>query len=123
MKEIVLRVKNQNWGMIGPNDLEEREWTIYSDLTVEYRETYNTYKDEEKYKISNIVIEQAFYEKILKYIEMSKDNNTKIDACDGDAWEFVQLNNNSEIWKRELDYIYGIQSLEEIARILFSLVK
>lgn len=123
MKEIFLKVKNQNWGMIGPNDWEQTEWVIYNDLSVELKETYNSSAQDQKYKLFSCSISQENYEDIIVCLKMVKENDIKSDACDGDAWEFIQYSNGLEIWNRNLDYIYGNEQLEQITKILLGLIK
>ncbi len=45
-----------------------------------------------------------------------------IEACDGEAWKFIQYNDNKIVWQRDLGYIYGITSLEKVSNYLLNLV-
>lgn len=120
MKELKLKIIHQNWGLMGMGDWNNTEWNIYNDLTVEIKIKYNPI-DIEDFN-DTITTERRIsineYNELLKQINISKDNNTIVGGCDGEAWEFIQYNNNCEIWKRELGYIYGIKSLEKIAKLL-----
>lgn len=115
MKELVFKITKHNWGLKGPNEIDNIEWKIYNDYTVECKTsyvlvdkpTYNTYK-----------ITEELFNNISNNIELSKNENIKIEALDGEAWEFIMFSNKNEIYKRELDYIYGIESLENIVNIL-----
>lgn len=122
MKEVCLKIKWENWGRFGPNDLAfEREWTIYSDLTVELKETFNTTNEAERIKKYILIIGKEFFDKIFYLIDLAKQNDVKVEAVDGYACEFIQYKDGLEIWKRDLGYIYDIEPLEEIVKILLSL--
>ncbi|MBS7020388.1 MAG: hypothetical protein KH135_00745 [Firmicutes bacterium] len=56
-------------------------------------------------------------------IEIVKSKDIEIDAYDGSAYEIIQYDNGNEIWKRNMGYIYGIKSLEEISMILNNLIE
>lgn len=115
-KEMELKIRHTNWSMIGPNDWTGTEWKIYNDLTVDIEKTYNRAENKVEKVKAKLKLEQ--YNELLKNIAQAKLEDTKIEAFDGDAWEIVQYNNGSEIWKRELGYIYGVKSLENVAQIL-----
>lgn len=120
MKSIILRITHCNWSLMGPGDWNNTEWIIYDDFTVEVAEKYNEldindFSSSMKYMFK---LTDKQYEMILKNIESAKSDTTIVDGCDGDAWEYIQFENNKEIWKRELGYIYGIKSLENIEKIL-----
>ena len=123
MKDLVLYVKHSNWGMMGPGDWNNTEWKIYRDLTVGIKITYNFSKGEEKIEEYNFNLKSKDYESILQELEFAKENEVKVDGCDGSAWEYVQYEDSKEVWKREIGYIYGIKSLENIAKILEKLEK
>jgi len=119
MKELILKVIHQNWGPIGPRDWNNKEWKIYNDLTVEIKITYRPNESIIlKDKLSKIT-----YNKLLKKVNLAKEDKTLIDAIDGSTWEFIEYNKNKEIWKRDLGYIYGIEPLEKIGEILEKLIK
>lgn len=123
MKELVLKVKHIDWSMMGPGDWNNTEWKIYSDLTVEILVSYNPMKNQENNKIVNSKLERKSYDKIFEKINLVKENDINVDACDGSVWEIIQYENGNAIWKREKGYIYGIKSLEKIATILNNLIK
>ena len=125
MKELKLKIIHQNWSLMGMGDWNNTEWNIYNDLTVKIKVKYNPIEDE---KIDeDIVFEKRIsidnYNEILKQINLSKEDNSFVDGCDGDAWELIQYDDNNEIWKRELGYIYGIKPLEKIAKLLEKMVE
>ena len=60
---------------------------------------------------------------IVKNIELAKSDNREVQACDGEAWEFIQYENGNVVWERKLGYIYGIERLENICDILRNLVR
>lgn len=119
MKKLVLKVINENWGMIGPDDWNKTEWKIYDDLSVTIKIKYNQDKLNKEYK-SILSLEK--YKKILKNINKSKRILVRVDACDGEAWEFIQYNDSKIVWKRMMSYIYGLKHLEDIGKELNSLI-
>ena len=120
MKEIKLKVIHQNWGLMGMGDWNNTEWNIYNDLSVEIKIKYNPL-DIEGFNdtvTAEMKISIYQYNEIVRQLNLSKKEEWFVDGCDGDAWELIQYEDNKEVWKRELGYIYGIESLEKIARIL-----
>ena len=116
MKNIVLKISNSNWGLIGPGSWKEKNWIIYDDMSVDYTILYNL--PENNMKTLNFEFTKDEFDKIIDNIELAKNDNTIVDANDGEAWEFVKYNEGAEIWKRKQGYIYGISPLENIADIL-----
>ena len=119
MKNIIFKLIHQNWGMTCPGMWNNTQWILYDDLCVVKQEDYNE-------KVSNslhqkISITNEEFVEIKKLIEESKQYEIKVEACDGDAWEFIYYDNTKVIWKRELDYIYGIKPLEKLTKIFESL--
>ena len=112
-KNLIIKVIEENWGLKGPFDRESKEWRIYSNFNVEHVIKYRDLKETKEvincYKISDNELKE-----ILSNIELAKLNVIKVDGCDGVAWEFIQYEENKEIWKRNLGYIYGINPLEKI---------
>ena len=39
---LILKVKEHNWGLIGPGDWETRSWKINDDGWYEYKESYRS---------------------------------------------------------------------------------
>lgn len=120
MKEIKLKIIHQNWGLMGMGDWNNTEWNIYNDLTVEIKVKYNPL-DIEGFNdtvITEIKLSIEQYNEIVRQLNLSKKDDSFVDGCDGDAWEFIQYNDNCEVWKRELGYIYGIKPLEKVAKML-----
>ena len=113
---MILDVKNYNWGLMGPNSWKEKEWIIFDDMSVCYNIIYNSpenTKNKLKYELS-----KHNFDTIMNNIELARSNKTTVDACDGEAWEFIKYENGVEIWRRDIGYIYGISTLENIADIL-----
>lgn len=127
MKEVVLKARESSMGLKGPTSWSGATYKIYDDLSVDIIDTYNAFTYDEPYKVEekhyNCLISEENYEKIFENIELAKQDSTQVSACDGVMWEFKFYNNGLEIWKREHGYIYGIQPLEEIVKILNSLPK
>ena len=120
-KDIAIEVRHTNWGMIAPNDWTDQIWKIYTDLTVDIENSYN--RAENKVEKSHAKLKLEQYNEILKNISQAKIEDTKVEAFDGEAWEIIQYEKGQEVWKRNLGYIYGIKSLENIAKILANIFK
>ena len=64
------------------------------------------------------------YDKIVTLTHEDREknwrNDTKVVVLDGVAWEYIEHSNGTEVWKRDLDYIYGIEPLENITNLLNS---
>ncbi len=111
-----LLIRKLNWTKHCSDDYDEIKWTIYDDLKVEIEEIYRL---EEKNKKQCSCLNSQDYETILTNLDIFKSNNVEnIGALDGAAWEFIQYEEDTEIWKREASYIYGIKPLEKITDIL-----
>lgn len=119
MKDISLAVKHINWSMIGPKEWTNIEWTIYTDLSVDIKLSYNAKDQDQETKCK---ITEEMYKRLLDQVTLAKGNKNKVEASDGSAWEIIQYENGQEIWHRSPDYIHGISSFEEIASILNSLL-
>lgn len=117
---LVLDISHVSWSLRCAGMWASTTWKIYKDLTTEI---YDLYGDEEIDKKYVIKLEDHLYKKILNYLEEAKQKDRKVDACDGSAWSIVQYEDGKEIWNRKLGYIYDIQPLEEIEKILIDLIK
>lgn len=117
MKNLVLKIRYFNWGMRKIDSVNNIEWKIYDDCTVKVK----IFSFEEPIK-KDYKIEKKLYDDLIKNIELSKNNNEKIYALDGEAWEFIQFDNGKKIWKRDLGHIYGIETLGNIAANLMKLI-
>ncbi len=81
------------------------------------------------YHTTDFAVERSFllsedHLKKIKALIPNKSISNNCDAADdGDAWEFTVFDCDGKvIFQRELDYIYDIEPLEEIGRILESYV-
>lgn len=117
--DIVIKIRRTNWGEIGLNDWTDEIWKIYDDLTVDIEKTYN--RVEHNIETTSKKITKKDYNMILKSIELSKGNNIKVEAFDGEVWEIIQYAKGQEVWKKELGHIYGVKPLETIAKIVMRL--
>lgn len=122
MKNLVFKVEHSNWGVMGPGDWNNTEWTIYDDLTVDIKVLYKPKLDGiDNSRYYSCKLEKSIYENLVQKIEEAKLITDVVYACDGSAWEYIQYQNGNEIWKRDNGYIYHIKPLEEIAVILYNL--
>ena len=65
-----------------------------------------------------VLLSKHHFDKVFRNLEKAKEINLESDGCDGSAWEFTQYQDNNEIWKYELGYIYGNSALENIEQII-----
>jgi len=127
MKELVLYAKQVNWGLVRAGDWTGTIWRVYDDRSVKIEYSYNpTWKDveEDHWPITKKRIEKYSrtiskpnFQTLLETISLPVDN-TDVDACDGDAWEFIAYQGDEVSWKRSLGYIYGVKIYETIASLL-----
>lgn len=115
-----LKIKHQSWGERCAGMWDSTTWEIYEDLTTEIFDSYGDAEIDKRYTIK---LEKSLFEEIISNIEKSKAEDKKVDACDGSAWSIVQYESGKAIWIRESEYIYGIEPLEKIEKILINLMK
>lgn len=118
-KKLILKIVDNDWGLKTIYTWSTKTWCIYSDLLVDY-EVRN---GEGKTKSYSHNINEEELKQIIKNIDLAKPDNREVQACDGEAWEFVQYENDNIVWERKLGYIYGIEPLETICDMLRNLVK
>ena len=116
MKSVILEMRHANWGMIGQDSWKGSRYTLYDDLSVDRIDDYNSTEDNEKKLSYDITQEQ--YDVIKKNLDLAKTIDTKVEACDGESYEFIEYKDGSVIWKRDLGYIYGIEPLENIVKAI-----
>lgn len=120
-----LDISRHNWGEMGPGSWNNTKWEIFDDLSViktdEYLDDENPRQNPNKKETSNYTIKQEGYDALMGNIALAKTINKDIDACDGEAWTFVEYNDNGTIkWMRETGYIYGLEPLEKISNYLLA---
>lgn len=118
-KKLILKIIDNDWGLKTIYTWSTKTWCIYSDLSVDY-EVRN---GEDKTKSYSHNINEKELKQIIKNIDLAKSDNREVQAFDGEAWEFVQYENDNIVWERKLGYIYGIEPLETICDMLRNLVK
>lgn len=118
-KKLILKIVDNDWGLKTIYTWSTKTWCIYSDLSVDY-EVRN---GEDKTKAYSHNINEEELKQIIKNIDLAKSDNREVQAFDGEAWEFVQYENDNIVWERKLGYIYGIEPLETICDMLRNLVK
>lgn len=115
MKNLVLEVNESNWSMMISGDIENTNWKIYDDLTVEVTKKYiGTTKD----VVKNYTINMEDYMRLIDSVDIAKSEDKKVNAIDGTVWNITEYDKGNIIWKRELGYIYGIKSLEDMSNML-----
>lgn len=118
-KKLILKIVDNDWGLKTIYTWSTKTWCIYSNLSVDY-EVRN---GEDKTKSYSHNINEEELKQIIKNIDLAKSDNCEVQAFDGEAWEFVQYENDNIVWERKLGYIYGIEPLETICDMLRNLVK
>ncbi len=106
------------WGEVSNTQdyLEDTQWTVYYDGTVEKCEFYHIsgYTQKSIWKLNDTEFEQLC--KIL-----NKDFQKKIkevDACDGDGWSMQLYGEDGTVLHSFDGYIYGVDALEKIEVII-----
>lgn len=118
---VILKVKHCNFGLMGPGSWSHTDYTLYSDGNLESLVTYQSstgYGKEGTKKSFTYNVSSDDINEILNSLEESKAYRDIVRACDGSAYEFTLYEDNKEIYKRDLGYIYGIEPLEKIADII-----
>jgi hypothetical protein len=110
---------------MGPGSWNNTKWEIFDDLSViktdEYLDDENPRQNPNKKETSNYTIKQEDYDALMGNIALAKTINKVVDACDGEAWTFVDYNDDGSIkWMRETGYIYGLEPLEKISSYLLT---
>lgn len=118
-KKLVFKIEDHDWGLKTIYTWNTKTWSVYDDLSVEYK----IVNGEDKVKSYSHNINAEDLKKITQNIELAKSDNREVQAFDGEAWEFTQYENGSVVWERKLGYIYGIEPLENICNILINLVR
>lgn len=118
MENLVLEVKHENWGEIGPGIWESTIWRIYGDLKMDVLISYDL---EAKKKVKHTKISQKDYDYILDLLKQSERVLVDVDALDGSAWEIKRYQGKSLVWQRDMGYIYGIRPLEILAHHLYKI--
>ena len=118
MSRIILQAVEHNWGLTGPGDWERKDWKFRNDasflLVVSYIQGDTSVPDE---TITGKMAHED-YDKLVRLLNEPWSKETA-SACDGTAWEFRLYGKNRTLeMVRELNYIYGIEPFESIARIL-----
>ncbi len=112
-RNLVLKVQECNWGLRTLDEWDSNTWEIYDDMSINIKITYGDGTDEFESSLS-----KNEFDKVFRNLEKAKEVNIISDGCDGSAWEFIQYQENNEIWKFKLGYIYGNSALENIEKIL-----
>lgn len=119
LKKLIFKIEDHDWGLKTIYSWNTETWYVYNDLSIKY-EIVNGLEQKKVYS-HNIDIDD--FNELVRNIELAKFENRVVHACDGEAWEFIQYEDDNIVWKRELGYIYGIQPLVIISNILRNLVK
>lgn len=112
-RTLLLKVQECNWGLRSLDEWESNIWEIYDDMSMIVKITYSDGIDEYESSLS-----KNHFDKVFRNLEKAKENDLESDGCDGTVWEFIQYQDDREIWKFELGYTYGNEALENIERIL-----
>ena len=128
MSKKKLEISRYNWSLRGPGSWDKMEWEIFDDLsiviTVEYLETETIGKASKKKKVHEYTIRQEEFDSLVDNIALAKEINVHGVGCDGEAWTFVEYNDDGSIkWMRDTGYIYGIKPLENISKYLLTSIE
>lgn len=118
-KKLIFKIEDHDWGLKTIFTWNTKKWYIYNDLSIIYEIT----NGQNRTKSYSHSISDENLNLITQNIELAKSDNRVVDACDGEAWQFIQYEDGNVVWERELGYIYGIDSLVAVSNILLDLVK
>jgi len=137
-KNVIFELQSHNWGMKRPGSWDKTTWYVLDDYTVQEKvdyipsplpssyeysfgaEPYSNISDKqaEKYFDRIYSLSKDEIERFNQLIDMARNNTEKVDANDGTAWKFICYKDNKVFWKRPLGYIYTIEVLEELTRLI-----
>ena len=125
MSKKKLEITRHNWGLMGPGAWDNTKWEIFDDLSVvktdEYLDVEKPRQNPNKKEASNHTISQEDFNVLMDNIALAKKMNEVVEASDGEAWTFVEYNDDDSIkWVRETGYIYGLEPLEKISKYLLT---
>ena len=118
---LLLKAKEENWGLIMPGRWTETIWKIHSGgsytITKYFQEIdEQRRKFEIKFSAKGKLSPDKFQK--LKDALNSEWSTEQRRFCDGVAWEFELYEHDKIIKHRPLGYIYGIEPYETIAYFL-----
>lgn len=122
MHVVMLQADNSNYGLV---DSYSDYWTddsitVYYDGTVELKKYYNLsgcvvdFEDELSEEDYNMLLD------VLTGDFVKGTCDIEVDACDGNAWEFVYYDSEGKQLHSFSGYSYGIEPLENIQEMLYS---
>ncbi|MBR2640962.1 hypothetical protein IKD49_00675 [Candidatus Saccharibacteria bacterium] len=125
MSKKKLEISRHNWGLKGPGSWDNMKWEIFDDLSIvrtdEYLEIETIGQASKKKKVHEYTIRQEEFDSLVDNIALAKEINVLTDGCDGEAWTFVEYNDDGSVkWMRDTGYIYGIKPLEKISNYLLA---
>lgn len=115
---ILLKAEHVNWGLHGQYDWQHTDYFLSQDGQLNIAIYYDLPGENGTVQISKADLSKI---KALMGKIAAGDTNTHGDGCDGTAWQFTfydELGNN--VFETELGYIYGINTLSRLSKILRS---
>lgn len=138
-RQLLLKAVHQNWGLMTGGSWRNTTWLINFDRSYKITDTFNlkpedlepdefdfeTLKRGKVVTTSGIIDVKTFNNLIDAMNKPWPDPEIRIRACDGSAWQISQFSKTGEKINSngELGYIYGLETLEGIARILIGISK
>ncbi len=120
-KNVLLYVENANWNEIHMGyDWEYTSFTLLKDglLCIQVFYGNDIYKNTSEVEKTDFI----YMKKLMRSI-LNNPPKERVDACDGDAWSFVFYNEKGRrIYKRDMDYTYGIEKFEKLQNKLESYI-
>ena len=118
---ILLKATECNWDLLGPGSWNKRSWKINEDGWYQYKESYVSVRSVNMPDIPDAVEEGVFSVEQMKRLKAALAQDwpgTKLDGCDGAAWEFKLYADGIISKHRELGYIGDIEPYKSIEAVL-----
>ncbi len=112
----LLKAEHHNWGLTKAGDWKRSTYELFYTGELRIKVLYDM---PEKSFLTHISDTELSTMKSL--ISEIKDSfvDKKIQGCDGTAWSFEAFDEDGKtVFKRKLDYIWGIKALETVSGIL-----
>ena len=117
MKQVILKAKMLNWSLHGPGSYDSISWEVYEDGSYQRKADYRDWKRNKGVITSKGKLSSNKTMELKGFIETTWPE-TRIDACDGTAWKMKAYNSKGEEKEFPRGYIYGLEVLENITKIL-----
>lgn len=119
-ENVLLRAEHHNWSCRCCNEWGSTSFELRYSGDMRVKVEYDIDVLDDAFQISSDAL--AEIEKVIKKV-VEKSEKTHGDAFDGDAWAISIYDPKGEcLFKTSMGYIYNVESLEELAELLYEFV-